>query len=155
MTNTDDDRRVVADLVQRCRRDERGSGYLAAFIVLFSVLVFGGVMILVGSAQVVAARRQATSAAFESARAGAQAVSVASVRDGMFDVVSVEGAVRQAATTLAEGTGAVVTDVQVVGDEVVVTVRQPVHPLFPLLGVDSVSETGRAQLVLGIEEEGQ
>ena len=54
--------------------DERGAGYLAAFIVLFGMLTVGGVGVLVDSARIVSAERHASAAAYEAARAGAQAV---------------------------------------------------------------------------------
>ena len=58
------------------------SGFIGAFIVLFGVLTLAGVGVLVDSARIVSAERQASSAAYEAARAGAQAVQVGTVRDG-------------------------------------------------------------------------
>ena len=69
-------------LLRRFRDDDRGSGFIGAFIVLFAVLTLGGVGVLVDSARIVSAERHASSSAYEAARAGAQAVQVVGARDG-------------------------------------------------------------------------
>ena len=73
-------------IVTRVRDDDHGAGYLATFIVLFSVLVVAGVGILIDSARIFAADRQCTSIAFEAARAGANALDADAIRDGLIEV---------------------------------------------------------------------
>src|SRR5262245_55778697 len=89
------------------RDDDRGSGYLAAFLVLFSVLTVGGVGVLVDSARIVTAERHASAAAFEAARAGAQAVEVASARTGGvgIDSAGARAVAAEAANGLLAGSG--------------------------------------------------
>jgi Flp pilus assembly protein TadG len=145
------------DLVRRFRDDERGSGYIAAFIILFGVLTVGGVGLIVDSARIVSAQRQASSAAYEAARAGAQAVQVGTVRDGgaSLDPDAARAAVLDAATGLLAGTDATVTDVTVTGDEVVVTITRRINPWFPVVSGRTINETGRARILTGVTEEGQ
>jgi hypothetical protein len=145
-------------LWRRVCHDDRGSGYLAAFIVLFPVLTVGGVGVLVDSARIVTAERHASAAAFEAARAGAQAVEVASARAGGgvdIDAAAARAAAAGAANGLLAGTGAQLQRVGVTGTEVVVTVSRRVDPWFPVIAGRTVTETGRAQLAVGITEAGQ
>jgi hypothetical protein len=141
----------------RLQGDDRGSGYLAAFIVLFSVLTVGGVGVLVDSARIVTAERHASAAAFEAARAGAQAVEVASARAGGvgIDTGAARDAAADAADGLLAGSGAELQGVGVFGTEVVVTVSRRVDPWFPMIDGRTVTETGRARLAVGITEAGQ
>jgi Flp pilus assembly protein TadG len=144
-------------VVRRFRADERGAGYIAAFIVLFATLTLAGVGVLVDSARIVAAERQASSAAYEAARAGAQAVQLGSARNGAasIDTTAARSAATRAAGLLLAGSGATLRDVAVTSDEVIVTVTHRVHPWFPVIPGRTVIETGRARLVTGITQEGQ
>ncbi len=144
-------------VLRRFRDDERGAGYIAAFIVLFAVLTLGGVGVIVDSARIVSAQRHASAAAFEAARAGAQALQVGSARDGgaSLDPDAARAAALQAAGGLLAGTDATVSDVTVTGDEVVVTVTRRVDPYFPVISGRTVNETGRARILVGVTQEGQ
>jgi hypothetical protein len=145
------------DVLRRLRDDERGSGYIGAFIVLFAFLVVGGVGVLVDSARQVSTERFASSAAYEAARAGAQAIQVTGARGGAatIDVSGARAAALDAATGLLSGSGATVTDVTVTADEVVVTVSRHVDSWFLIISSRTVVETGRARIVTGISQEGQ
>jgi hypothetical protein len=145
------------EVLRRFRTDERGSGYIGAFIVLFAFLVVGGVGVLVDSARQVSTERFASSAAYEAARAGAQAIQVTGARGGAatIDASGARAAALDAATGLLSGSGATVTNVTVTGDEVVVTVSRHVDSWFPIISPRTVVETGRARIVTGITQEGQ
>ena len=131
---------------RRVRDDERGVGYLAAFIVLFSVLVVAGVGILIDSARIFAADRQCTSIAFEAARAGANALSADGIRDGaiVVDQASAEAAASAAAGSFVSGAGATLQSVSVAGDEVTVVVSARVNTWFPLISDRTVTESATA-----------
>ena len=149
--------RRLRRLATRAVADERGAGYMAAFIVLFGTLTVGGVGLLVDSARIMAAERQTSSSAFEAARAGAQAVDAASTRAGSatLTVDQAQSRAAAAAGTLVSGSGGQVAGVEVTGDEVVVTISRSVDPWFPVVGAATVTETGTARLAVGITEEGQ
>jgi Putative Flp pilus-assembly TadE/G-like len=144
-------------LWRRFRDDERGAGFIAAFIVLFGVLTLAGVGLIVDSARVVSAQRQASSAAYEAARAGANAVQLGTVRGGGADLDpgAARAAALSAASELLAGTDATVSNVAVSGGEVIVTVTRRVEPAFPLVEARTINETGRARILVGITEEGQ
>ena len=145
------------EVLRRFRDDERGFGFIGAFVVLFAILVLGGVGVLVDSARQVSTQRLASSAAYEAARAGAQAIQVVGARDGAatIDASGARAAALDAAAGLLSGSGATVTSVTVTADEVVVTVSRRVESWFPVLSSRTVVETGRARIVSGITEEGQ
>ena len=107
---------------------------MAAFIVLFSMLTAGGMSVIADSSRIVAAERHATAVSFEAARAGAQAVD--------------DTAVRTAGVATLE-------TVEIIDDQVVVTITDQVDPWFPGLSNVTVTEAGRARLAVGITEEGQ
>lgn len=144
-------------LRSRIRDDDRGAGYLAAFLVLFAVLLVGGVGVLVDSARVISAERHASGAAYEAARAGAQAVNVDSSRGGgvTIDPATATAAARAAASDLVAGSGAQLESVSVTATEVVVTITRQVDPWFPVMSGRTVRESGRARLAVGVVEEGQ
>ena len=144
-------------LLRRLRDDDRGSGFIGAFIVLFAILTLGGLGVIVDSARIVSAERHASSAAFEAARAGAQAVQVIDARDGAptIDTSGARAAALDAASGLLSGSGATVTSVTVTADEVIVTVSRRVDPWFPVMSGRTVLETGRARIIAGITQEGQ
>jgi len=134
-------------LAVRIRDDERGAGYLAAFIVLFSVLVVAGVGILVDSARIFAADRQCTSIAFEAARAGANALSAEAIRDGsiVVDPAAANAAASAAAASFVTTAGATLQSVSVDGDRVTVVVSANVDSWFPLISDRTVTERATAR----------
>ena len=126
-----------------CRDDERGAGYLAAFIVLFSVLLIAGVGILVDSARILAADRECSSIAMEAARAGANALDADLLREG---TVSANPAQAQATAAAAAGAfvshaGGTLQSVSVSGNRVTVVVSASVSPWFPLMSGRTVSKS--------------
>jgi hypothetical protein len=144
-----------------CRRfgvDQRGGGYVGAFIVLFSTLIVAGVGILVDTARIVATDRQMHSIALEAARAGANAVDSSSWRSGSGAVVDpgeAQSAASSAAAAFVTGSGASLGSVSVNGTEVTVTVSATVDPRFPLMSSRTVSATASAVAIAGITQEGQ
>jgi uncharacterized protein HemX len=147
---------AVRQVLRHAREDERGSGFLAAFIVLFGTLTLGGVGVLVDSARIVSAERHASSSAFEAARAGAQALNTTSVRAGAatLDADAARAAALTAASQLVAGSGATVQAVQVTADEVIVTISDQIDPWFPVISGRTIVETGRAHIATGITQEG-
>jgi hypothetical protein len=135
-----------------CRRvagDERGAGYLAAFIVLFSALLVAGVGILVDSARILAADRECSSIAMEAARAGANALDGDLLRHG---TLSVRPAQAQATAAAAAGAfvshaGGTLQSVAVSGSRVTVVVSASVNPWFPLMSGRTVSKSATANAV--------
>lgn len=134
-------------LLVRVRSDDRGAGYLAAFIVLFSTLVVAGAGILVDSARMFAADRQCTSIAFEAARAGANALNADAMRDGAIalDPAQANAAAQSAASAFVAGSGATLQSVSVNGDQVTVVVSANVDPWFPMLSARTVTEEATAR----------
>lgn len=147
----------VPAVVRRFRTDERGIGFVAAFIVLFATLTLAGVGVIVDSARINSAQREASAAAFEAARAGANAVQLGAVRagDAHLDPSAARAAALDAAEALLGDSGGAVTAIDVTADEVVVVVTRRVEPAFPLFSARTLSETGRARILSGITEEGQ
>lgn len=138
--------------------DDRGSGYMAAFIVLFSMLTFGGVAVVADSGRLVSSERNASAVAFETARAGAQAVDDSTIRAGgtaTLDPAEAAARAQSAAAQLLVGSSASLASVSVEGDQVVVTVTDRVDRWFPGLADITITETGRARLAVGITQEGQ
>ena len=129
-------------LARRVRDDERGAGYLAAFIVLFSVLTVAGVGILVDSARILATDRQCSAIALEAARAGANAIDVDAVRAGTtaVDPAQAQVAAAAAAGAFVSGSGASLVSVAVDGDVVTVRVAATVDPWFPVMRSRTVTQ---------------
>ena len=136
-------------IVTRIRDDDRGAGYLAAFIVLFSVLVVAGVGILIDSARIFAADRQCTSTAFEAARAGANALDADAIRDGLIEVdaAAANAAASAAAAAFVSDAGATLQSVSVDGDEVTVVVSAGVDAWFPMISDRTVTVSATARAV--------
>ena len=133
-------------MLRRIRDDERGAGYLAAFIVLFSVLLIAGVGILVDSARILAADRECSSIAMEAARAGANALDADLLRGG---TVAANPAQAQATAASAAGSfvahaGGTLQSVSVSGSRVTVVVSASVSPWFPLMSGRTVSKSATA-----------
>ena len=134
--------------------DDRGAGYLAAFIVLFSVLVVAGVGILVDSSRIFSADRQCTSIAFEAARAGANAIAEDALYQGegfVVDPADAQVAAHSAAAAFVSGAGATLESVSVDGNRVTVRVSAHVDPWFPLMSARTVSEEATAEAVVGLD----
>jgi hypothetical protein len=132
--------------LSRIRDDQRGAGYLAAFIVLFSVLLVAGVGILVDSARILAADRECSSIAMEAARAGANALDGDLLRAG---TVTANPAQAQATAAAAAGAfvsraGGSLQSVSVTGSRVTVVVTASVDPWFPMLSGRTVSKAATA-----------
>ena len=146
---------------QRIRRDERGAGYLAAFIVLFSILTVVCVGILVDTARIMSAARQCDSIALEAARAGANAIDTDVLRTApagsevVLDPNAAQSAAYSAAAAFVSGSGATLTSVTVNGNEVTVQVSATVDPWFPVMSTRTVSSTAGAQALSGITDQGQ
>lgn len=141
-------------IVQRLRSDDRGGGYVLAFIVLMSVLVGAGVSALADAGRVSSAQRHSSSIAFEAARVGAQEVAA----DGSvfsLNADAARSAAASAAITLASQSDAQLDGVRIDGDEVVVTITFVVDRWFPGLAAVTITEIGRARFSTGIVEEGQ
>ena len=139
---------VVRRVLREVRADDRGAGYLAAFIVLFSVLVVAGVGLLVDSARLFAADRQCTSIAFEAARAGANAIDADVVRGGgiAVDASAATSAAESAAEAFVSGSGATLQSISVDGDTVTVVVSANVDAWFPIMSDRTVSERATARI---------
>lgn len=137
--------------------DDRGAGYLAAFIILFGVLTVLGVGILIDTARIVAADRNCATIALEAARAGANAIDVQSVRSGgtvIVDPAAAQASAAAAASAFVSGSGATLTAVSVDGNRVSVTVSSSVDPWFPVLSARTVSASAAADAIVGVPTPG-
>ena len=146
------------DRQRRSLADDRGSGYMAAFLVLFAILATGGIALIADSSRIFAAQRTASGVAFESARAAAQSVDDSSLRSPaapQIDAATAAATARRVADELLNGSNGRVTRVEVRTDEVVVTITSHVDHWFPGVSDATITETGRARLAVGITEEGQ
>lgn len=143
--------------LRRLRDDERGAGYVAAFIVLFGVLSVAGVGILVDTARIVSTDRQAASMALEAARAGANAVDAELLRTGTvgLDPAAAQAAASAGAAAFVSGSGATLSSVSVDGARVTVRVSAVVDPWFPVMSTRTVSKTASATATAGITQAGQ
>lgn len=142
-------------MIDRVRTDDRGAGYLGAFIVLLSVLLVGGVSALADAGRVSAAQRHSSTIAYEAARVGAQEISVQSGGSIELNSDAARTSAAAAAINLAANSDAQFAGARVAGDEVIVTITYTVDRWFPGLGSVTITEEGRAQFAIGIVEEGQ
>jgi len=128
-------------------RDDRGAGYVAAFVVLLPTLLLAGVGLVLDSARYFTAYRQADAVAMEAARAGANALSGLALGAGVVsaDPASAQAAAAGAAAAYVTSTGFQLGSVSVEGDRVRVTVSGRVDPWFPLLGSRAVTRTAVAR----------
>lgn len=142
---------AVAGAARRARGDDRGGGYLAAFIVLFGTLTLAGVGVLVDSARLVASHRQCDSVALEAARAGANALDVAVLRDGTVtvDAAAAQAAASRAAAASVAGSGVQLSSVTVDGPRVSVRVAATVDPWFPVMATRTVTSAASATATEG------
>lgn len=149
--------RCLRRRIDRARADERGAGYIAAFIVLFGVLTVAGVGILVDSARIVSADRQCAAIALEAARAGANEISVDAVRAGavVLDPGASASAASAGAAAYTSAVGATLQSVSVDGTRVTVTISAAVDPWFPVMSGRMVSATASATATAGVTAGGQ
>ena len=141
-------------LLSRIRSDERGAGYLAAFIVLFSVLVVAGVGILVDSSRMFSAQRQSSSIALEAARAGANAIDDAALYSNAgfhVDPADAQAAAYSAASAFVSGAGATLDSVDIVGNRVEVVVSAHVDSWFPIMSGRTVVQSAAATAEIGLD----
>ena len=146
---------AVAGLGARVRDDERGAGYIAAFIVLFSTLLLAGVGVLVDSSRLWTAQRQSSSIALEAARAGANAISVPELYEGAgirVDPGEAQRVAAAAAGTFVSQAGASLQSVSVDGNRVTVVVAASVDSWFPLMSGRTVTQRASADAVVGLAE---
>ena len=133
------------------RDDERGSGFVAGFVVLFPVLALAGVGTLVDTARLIAADRQCATVALEAARAGANALDVSTVRGGgliTLDAAGAHATAAAAAAAFVDGTGVRLTAVTLDGTRVTVTVQSSVDPWFPVLSARTVWSSAAADAIV-------
>lgn len=141
----------------RSLRDDRGAGYMAAFIVLFGTLTLAGVGILVDTARIMSSHRQTDTIALEAARAGANAVDAQLLRNAggvSVDPAAAQAAASSAAAAFVSGSGASLSSVTVNGDRVTVRVAATVDPWFPIMSTRTVSSQASATAATGIVAEG-
>jgi hypothetical protein len=131
---------------RRCRGDD---GSVTPLWIVFTLALMLMAAVLFEGGQILAARRQATNLALQSARAGAQVFDEAAVRSGpvRLDPAGADTEVRR---FLAGQVDSVV--VRVVGDQVTVTVTMTQQtPALAAIGIPSrtVSATESARAVRG------
>jgi hypothetical protein len=133
--------------IRRSLADDRGAGYLAAFIVLFSVLLVAGVGILVDMSRIFTADREVTSISMEAARAGANAIDAESIGNGGVAVHPgrAQSAAATAAANFVSHTDATLVSVSVSANRVTVTVSSGVDSWFPIVSGRTVSATSTAE----------
>jgi hypothetical protein len=140
------------NVLRRMRDDERGAGYLAAFLVLFGIVFLLGVGILVDSARYFAGWRQSGSIALEAARAGANALDAQQARDSGVHVVDPargQAAAADAVGAFLDGSGVSLDSVTVSGNRVTVRVSRQVGSWFPFMADRTVSQQASATLESG------
>ena len=115
-------------MTRRRITDDRGEGFIVAFIILLPILLLAGAGLLIDGGRVMQARRHAGIVAFEAARAGAQAVDVTQLRDSKVALDGADTAVkaRTAGVALLGGSGGNVVSIDVRGDVVEVVVAERV-----------------------------
>ena len=140
-------------MTRRTFTDDRGEGYVAAFILLLPILLLAGAGLLIDGGRVMQARRHAGIVAFEAARAGAQAVDVTQLRDSKVALDGADTAVkaRTAGVALLGGSGGNVVSIDVRGDVVEVVVAERVSSWFPLLNDRTVTATAVVRVRSGVD----
>lgn len=130
--------------VLRRPRDERGSVALFYAITAVAAIVMLGFVLDLGAA--LAAREKAADLATQAARAGADALTPASLRDDPADLVVNPAAAEQAVNRLLDAAGAGISGhVSVDGDHVTVTVTVQRHTvILSAVGVDDLSQSASA-----------
>ena len=140
-------------MTRRRITDDRGEGFIVAFIILLPILLLAGAGLLIDGGRVMQARRHAGIVAFEAARAGAQAVDVAQLRDSKVALDGADTAVkaRTAGVALLGGSGGNVVSIDVRGDVVEVVVAERVSSWFPLLNDRTVTATAVVRVRSGVD----
>lgn len=112
---------VARRLARRC--SDADAGFVSLYVVVITVglLAMGGLVIDGGTA--LAARQQAMDTAQQAARAGADALSPAALRDGSPDNLSATPQAAQAAANRVLATNGVTGSITVSGPDVTVTVE--------------------------------
>lgn len=147
----------VTEPVTRSLGDDRGAGYMAAFIILFGTLTLVGIGILVDTARILSSHRQTDTIALEAARAGANAVDAQLMRSSggiVVDPAAAQAAASSAAAAFVSGSGATLSSVTISGDRVTVRVSATVDPWFPVMSTRTVSSQASATAATGIVGEG-
>jgi Flp pilus assembly protein TadG len=140
-------------MTRRTFTDDRGEGFVAAFIILLPILLLAGAGLLIDGGQVMQARRHAGIVAFEAARAGAQGVDVIQLRDSNVALDGADTALKARAAGVAllgESDGNVVS-VDVRGDVVEVVVAERVASWFPLLNDRTVTAKAVVRVRSGVD----
>ena len=140
---------MTAPATVRRLSDDRGAGYIAAFIVLLPTLLLAGVGIVIDSARYYTSFRQADAVAMEAARAGANSLDRHSLGEGgaAVDAASAQATSHAAASAYVSSTGLHLDSVAVNGNQVVVSVSGTVDSWFPLLGDRTVTRTASARAI--------
>ena len=140
-------------MTRRRITDDRGEGFIVAFIILLPILLLAGAGLLIDGGRVMQARRHAGIVAFEAARAGAQAVDVTQLRDSKVALDGADTAVkaRTAGVALLGGSGGNVVSIDVRGDVVEVVVAERVSSWFPLLNDRTVTATAVVRVRSGVD----
>lgn len=146
-------------MTRRTFTDDRGEGFVAAFIILLPILLLAGAGLLIDGGRVMQARRHAGIVAFEAARAGAQAVDVAQrvdvtqLRESKvaLDGTDTAAKARTAGVALLGGSDGKVVSVDVRGDVVEVVVAERVASWFPLLNDRTVTAKAVVRVRSGVD----
>jgi Flp pilus assembly protein TadG len=140
-------------MTRRTFTDDRGEGFVTAFIILLPILLLAGAGLLIDSGRVMQARRHAGVVAFEAARAGAQGVDIPQLRDSnvALDGTDTAAKARTAGVALLGGSAGSVVSVDVRGDLVEVVVAERVSSWFPLLNDRTVTATAVVRVRSGVD----
>ena len=140
-------------MTRRTLSDDRGEGFVAAFIILLPILLLAGAGLLIDGGRVMQARRHAGIVAFESARAGAQGVDVTKLRESKvaLDGTDTAAKARTAGVALLGGSDGKVVSVDVRGDVVEVVVAERVASWFPLLNDRTVTAKAVVRVRSGVD----
>lgn len=130
----------------RARRGPSGEwGSATVFVVFLALALMSGAGLVIDGGYALAHRRASMNHAEQAARAAADEVSDASLRNG---TPAVDPAVARVAAAGYLGRVAATGTVQVRGDRVTVTVRRTYRPvLLSLVGIDSIDVTASATAV--------
>lgn len=137
--------RAVTALVRRAPRDDGERGSIALYFAIIALAAFAMLGLVVDGGQAFAGRERAADLSTQAARAGADALTPASVRGLPGNLQADPAAARAAADTLVTAAGAHLDSVSINGDQVTVTVT--VHrktAILSAVGIDEISQTASA-----------
>lgn len=137
-------RALLSKLRRRVEAEDRERGSIALYfaIVTIAALVMAGLVLDGGAA--LATRERAAGLATQAARAGADALTPASLRDQPGGLQANPVAAQQAVTRLLDAAGAT-GKATISGDVVTVKVTVPKHSvILSAVGVDDISQTATA-----------